>query len=197
MTFRTSSAGLRQFKNAPPWSAPTTLASQINAGSAGMTEEAKKILFGQGRRQKSEVTGSSRSNSSRRLEAGGHVNEASMVRRRFFLVGFAAGAAHAAEAPLKFLLAYGAIGGNADAAVDRQRARHLSQIQSRAAVDLHHRRAGDAVDDRGRYSVRLARRDSHVTNAVTAGGDMTMLLGMEDKLNYFLNVRPGSRAPKI
>ncbi len=35
---------------------------------------------------------------------------------------------------------------------------------------------------------------SHVTNAVTAGGDMTMLLGMEDKLNYFLNVRPGIKS---
>jgi hypothetical protein len=32
---------------------------------------------------------------------------------------------------------------------------------------------------------------THVTNAVTAGGDMTMLLGMEEKLNYFLNARPG------
>jgi NitT/TauT family transport system substrate-binding protein len=35
---------------------------------------------------------------------------------------------------------------------------------------------------------------SHVINAVTAGGDMTMLLGMEDKLNYFLNVRPGIKS---
>jgi ABC-type nitrate/sulfonate/bicarbonate transport system substrate-binding protein len=35
---------------------------------------------------------------------------------------------------------------------------------------------------------------SHVVNAVTAGADMTMLLGMEDKLNYFLNVRPGIKS---
>jgi ABC-type nitrate/sulfonate/bicarbonate transport system substrate-binding protein len=31
---------------------------------------------------------------------------------------------------------------------------------------------------------------------VTAGGDMAMLLGMEDKLNYFLNVRPGIKSPE-
>ena len=35
---------------------------------------------------------------------------------------------------------------------------------------------------------------THVTNAVTAGGDMTMLLGMEEKLSYFLNVRPGIKS---
>ncbi len=35
---------------------------------------------------------------------------------------------------------------------------------------------------------------THVTNAVTAGGDMTMLLGMEQKLNYFLNARPGIKS---
>ncbi len=37
---------------------------------------------------------------------------------------------------------------------------------------------------------------THVTNAVTAGGDMVMLLGMEDRLNYFLNVRPGIKSPE-
>ena len=35
---------------------------------------------------------------------------------------------------------------------------------------------------------------THVINAVTAGGDMTMLLGMEEKLNYFLNARPGIKS---
>ena len=37
---------------------------------------------------------------------------------------------------------------------------------------------------------------THVTNAVTAGGDMVMLLGMEDRLNYFLNARPGIKNPE-
>jgi large subunit ribosomal protein L24 len=31
---------------------------------------------------------------------------------------------------------------------------------------------------------------THVTNAVTSGGDMTMLLGLETKLDYFLVARP-------
>lgn len=35
---------------------------------------------------------------------------------------------------------------------------------------------------------------THVTNAVTAGGDMTMLLGMEEKLNFALVVRPGIKS---
>ena len=47
-----------------------------------------------------------------------------------------------------------------DAALDRQGAGNFPQIQSRSAVDLHYRRAGDAVDARRRYSVRLARRYS-------------------------------------
>jgi ABC-type nitrate/sulfonate/bicarbonate transport system substrate-binding protein len=31
---------------------------------------------------------------------------------------------------------------------------------------------------------------THVTNVVTSGGDMTMLLGLETKLDYFLVAHP-------
>src|SRR5262245_23179496 len=100
---------------------------------------------------------------------------------------------YAADAPAKFFFAYGAIGGNAlplwiakEQGIFRKY--HLEPqliyiiagraMQSMIAGDIHFGLLGA----------------SHVTNAVTAGGDMAMLLGMEDKLNYFLNLRPGIKS---
>jgi NitT/TauT family transport system substrate-binding protein len=105
-----------------------------------------------------------------------------------------AGATHAAEAPVKFLFAYGAIGGNAmplwiakEQGIFRKYNLEPQLIYIIAGRAMQSMLAGDI-----QFGLLGA---THVTNAVTAGGDMTMLLGMEEKLNYFLNVRPGIKSP--
>jgi ABC-type nitrate/sulfonate/bicarbonate transport system substrate-binding protein len=99
-------------------------------------------------------------------------------------------AADAAEAPTKFLFAYGAIGGNAmplwiarEQGIFRKYNLEPQLIYIIAGRAMQSMLAGD-------IQVGLLGA-THVANAVSAGGDMTMLLGMEEKLNYFLNVRPG------
>src|SRR5258705_2131071 len=119
------------------------------------------------------------------------------MKRRWLAAIFScwlcAGAAHAAEAPVKFLLAYGAIGGNAmplwiakEQGIFRRYNLDPQLIYIIAGRAMQSMIAGD-------IQVGLLGA-SHVTNAVAAGGDMTMLLGMEEKLNYFLNVRPGIKS---
>ncbi len=100
---------------------------------------------------------------------------------------------HAAEGPVKFLFAYGAIGGNAmplwvakEQGIFRKYNLDPQLIFIIAGRAMQSMVAGDI-----QFGLLGA---SHVINAVTAGGDMTMLLGMEDKLNYFLNVRPGIKS---
>ena len=100
---------------------------------------------------------------------------------------------HAAEPPTKFLFAYGAIGGNAmplwiakEQGIFRKYNVEPQLIFIIAGRAMQSMIAGDI-----QFGLLGA---SHVTNAVTAGGDMTMLLGMEDKLNYFLNVRSGIKS---
>ena len=102
---------------------------------------------------------------------------------------------YAGEAPIKFLFAYGAIGGNAmplwvakEQGIFRKYNLEPQLIYIIAGRAMQSMIAGDI-----QFGLLGA---SHVTNAVTAGGDMTMLLGMEDKLNYFLNVRPGIKSPE-
>ena len=99
----------------------------------------------------------------------------------------------AADGPSKFLFAYGAIGGNAmplwlakEQGIFRKYNLEPQLIYIIAGRAMQSMVAGDI-----QFGLLGA---SHVTNAVTAGGDMAMLLGMEDKLNYFLNVRPGIRS---
>ena len=101
-----------------------------------------------------------------------------------------AAAANSAEAPAKFLLAYGAIGGNAmplwiakEQGIFRKYNVEPQLIYIIAGRAMQSMLAGDI-----QFGLLGA---THVTNAVTAGGDMTMLLGMEEKLNFFLNARPG------
>src|SRR5262245_66256857 len=101
--------------------------------------------------------------------------------------------ANAGEAPAKFLFAYGAIGGNAvplwiakEQGIFRKYHLEPQLIYIIAGRAMQSMLAGDI-----QFGLLGA---SHVTNAVTAGGDMTMLLGMEDKLNYFLNLRPGIKS---
>ena len=104
-----------------------------------------------------------------------------------------AASVHAAEPPVKFLFAYGAIGGNAmplwiakEQGIFRKYNLEPQLIYIIAGRAMQSMIAGDI-----QFSLLGA---SHVVNAVTAGADMTMLLGMEDKLNYFLNVRPGIKS---
>jgi NitT/TauT family transport system substrate-binding protein len=104
-----------------------------------------------------------------------------------------AGTAHAAEVPAKFLLAYGAIGGNAvplwiakEQGIFRKYNLDPQLIYIIAGRAMQSMLAGDV-------QVGLLGA-THVTNAVTAGGDMTMLLGLEEKLNFALVVRPGIKS---
>ena len=109
----------------------------------------------------------------------------------FFLVVTAR--ADAAESPTKFLFAYGAIGGNAmplwianEQGIFRKYNLEPQLIYIIAGRAMQSMLAGD-------IQVGLLGA-THVTNAATAGGDMKILLGMEEKLNYFLNVRPGIKS---
>jgi NitT/TauT family transport system substrate-binding protein len=104
-----------------------------------------------------------------------------------------AGTVRATEAPIKFLFAYGAIGGNAmplwiakEQGIFRKYNLDPQLIYIIAGRAMQSMLAGDI-----QFGLLGA---THVTNAVTAGGDMTMLLGMEERLNYFLNVRPGIKS---
>src|SRR2546427_12763956 len=109
--------------------------------------------------------------------------------------GLVVGAGHAAEPPTRFMFAYGAIGGNAvplwvakEQGIFRKYTLDPQLIYIIAGRAMQSMLAGDI-----QFGLLGA---THVTNAVTAGGDMTMLLGMEEKLNYFLNVRPGIKSPE-
>ena len=110
-----------------------------------------------------------------------------------FLSWLAAGFVQAAEAPAKFILAYGAIGGNAmplwiakEQGIFRKYNLDPQLVYIIAGRAMQSMLAGDI-----QFGLLGA---THVTNAVTAGGDMAMLLGMEEKLNYFLNTRPGIKS---
>jgi ABC-type nitrate/sulfonate/bicarbonate transport system substrate-binding protein len=88
------------------------------------------------------------------------------------------------------MLAYGAIGGNA---VPLWIAKEQG-IFRKYNVDpqLIYIIAGRAMQSMLAGDVHVGLLGAtHVTNAVTAGGDMTMLLGLEEKLNFALVVRPG------
>ena len=91
------------------------------------------------------------------------------------------------------MLAYGAIGGNAvplwvakEQGIFRKYNLDPQLIYIIAGRAMQSMLAGDI-----QFGLLGA---THVTNAVTAGGDMKILLGMEEKLSYFLNVRPGIKS---
>jgi NitT/TauT family transport system substrate-binding protein len=110
-----------------------------------------------------------------------------------FLWCLAAGTGGAAEAPAKFLLAYGAIGGNALPLwiAREQGIFHKYNVEPQLIYII----AGRAMQSMLAGDIQFGLLGAtHVTNAVTAGGEMTMLLGMEDKLNFFLNARPGIKS---
>lgn len=104
-----------------------------------------------------------------------------------------AASANAAEPPTKFLLAYGAIGGNA---MPLWIAKEQGIFQKyNLDPQLIYIIAGRAMQSMLAGDIQFGLLGAtHVTNAVTAGGDMTMLLGMEEKLHYFLNARPAIKS---
>jgi len=110
-----------------------------------------------------------------------------------FICSLVIGTGHGAEPPLRFMFAYGAIGGNAvplwvakEQGIFRKYNLDPQLIYIIAGRAMQSMLAGDI-----QFGLLGA---THVTNAVTAGGDMKILLGMEEKLSYFLNVRPGIKS---
>jgi ABC-type nitrate/sulfonate/bicarbonate transport system substrate-binding protein len=99
----------------------------------------------------------------------------------------------AAETPTKFIFAYGAIGGNAMPLwiAKEQGIFHKYNLDPQLVYIIAGRAMQSMLSGEIPFGLLGA---THVTNAVTAGGDMVMLLGMEQKLNYFLNVRPGIKS---
>ena len=95
----------------------------------------------------------------------------------------------AAEAPVKFLLAHGSIGGSTvplwvarDRGIFRKYNLEPQLIYIIAGRAVQSMLAGDL-----NFGLIGA---THVTNAVTGGGDMTMLLGLENRLQFILVARP-------
>lgn len=98
--------------------------------------------------------------------------------------------AHAAEGPVKFMLAYGAIGGNAMPLWIAKEQGFFRKYN--LDPQLIYIISGRAMQSMLAGDIQVGLLGAtHVTNANTAGGDMAMLLGMEDKLSYYLNARPG------
>jgi NitT/TauT family transport system substrate-binding protein len=94
-------------------------------------------------------------------------------------------AARAAEAPPRFLFAHGAISGNTVPLwIAKEQGFYRKYNLDPQLIFIIAGRAAQAMLA-GDVSVGVI-GGSHVVNAVTAGGDMTMLLGLETKLNYFL-----------
>lgn len=102
-------------------------------------------------------------------------------------------AARAGEAPTKFMFAYGAIGGNAMPLWIAKEQGFFRKYH--LEPQLIYIIAGRAMQSMIAGDIQVGLLGAtHVTNAVTAGSDMTMLLGMEDKLSYYLNARPGIKS---
>jgi len=101
--------------------------------------------------------------------------------------------ASAAETPTRLLLAHGAISNNITPlwiAKDQEIFRKYG-----LDVELVFIIAGRAAQAMlaGQISVGVIGA-THVTNAVTAGGDMAMILGMQNKLDYLLVARPSIKS---
>src|SRR5947207_13424652 len=94
-----------------------------------------------------------------------------------------AGGAHAAQAPTKFLLAYGAIGGNAmplwiakEQGIFRKYNLDPQLIYIIAGRAMQLMLAGDI-----QFGLLGA---THVTNAVSAGGYVAVAFGVQGRVNY-------------
>ena len=96
----------------------------------------------------------------------------------------------AAEAPVRFPLVYGAMSGNTVPLwIAREQGFFRKYGLDPQLIFIIAGRAAQAMLA-GEINVGII-GGTHVVNAVTSGGDMTMLLGLETKLDYFLVARPG------
>ncbi len=96
----------------------------------------------------------------------------------------------AAEAPVRFPLVYGAMSGNSVPLwIAREQGFFRKYGLDPQLIFIIAGRAAQAMLA-GEINVGVI-GGTHVVNAVTSGGDMTMLLGLETKLDYFLVARPG------
>jgi NitT/TauT family transport system substrate-binding protein len=123
--------------------------------------------------------------------------KASSPRRGFaafaFLLSLAGSEARAAEAPARFLLAHGAISGNTTPLwIAKEQGFFRKHGVDPQLVFIIAGRAAQAMLA-GEVNVGVIGA-THVTNAVTAGADLAMLLGLENKLNYLLVARPGIKS---
>ena len=100
-----------------------------------------------------------------------------------FLVSSAA-ASHAAETQTRFPLVYGAMSGNTVPLwLAKEQGFFRKYGLDPQLIFIIAGRAAQAMLS-GEINIGVIGA-THVTNAVTSGGDMTMLLGLETKLDYF------------
>ena len=96
---------------------------------------------------------------------------------------------HAAEAPARFPLVYGAMSGNTVPLwLAKEQGFFRKYGLDPQLIFIIAGRAAQAMLS-GEINIGVIGA-THVTNAVTSGGDMTMLLGLETKLDYFLVTHP-------
>jgi NitT/TauT family transport system substrate-binding protein len=99
------------------------------------------------------------------------------------------GTAHAGEAPAKFPLVYGAMSGNTVPLwLAKEQGFFRKYGLDPQLIFIIAGRAAQAMLS-GETSIGVIGA-THVTNVVTSGGDMTMLLGLETRLDYFLVAHP-------
>ena len=98
-----------------------------------------------------------------------------------------------AEPPVRFLLVYGAMSGNSVPLwIAKEQGFFRKVGLDPQLIFIIAGRAAQAMLS-GEINVGVI-GGSHVTNAVTSGGDLTMLLGLETKLDYFLVARPAIKS---
>lgn len=107
----------------------------------------------------------------------------------YFLISGLVAKGSSAEPPTKLLFAYGAISNNvAPLWIAKEQGLLLKYGIDADLVFIIAGRAAQAMLA-GQVSVGLIGA-THVTNAVTAGGDLTMVLGLQNKLDYLFIARP-------
>jgi NitT/TauT family transport system substrate-binding protein len=135
------------------------------------------------------------------LQAGSKMNmlkkkkmAAKKIASRLFLLVFFLYAAwpaelQSAEAPTRFPFVYGAMSGNSVPLwIAKEQGFFRKYGLDPQLIFIIAGRAAQAMLS-GDIDIGVIGA-THVTNAVTSGGDMTMLLGLETKLDYFLVARP-------
>jgi NitT/TauT family transport system substrate-binding protein len=102
-------------------------------------------------------------------------------------------ASFAAEAPVRFPLVYGAMSGNTIPLwIAKEQGFFRKYNLDPQLIFIIAGRAAQAMLS-GEVNIGVIGA-THVANVVTSGGDMTMLLGLETKLDYFLVVHPSIKS---